>query len=374
VDVLSLPLFVSDRERRLWFWTLTVIVGIYSTLGPARTLVDALRERNLLRVAFGVLVLMVAVGVSLQSLKKRPGWSEIGVALAVALAYWMTFLRIGNPAERTHLIEYGIVAALMHQALLERVAQARRVPMPAALTVGVTAVLGLIDEGIQAVLPSRVFDWTDVFFNALAGFMVIVARLALAPVRRPGWRLWFLWLMAGSVGWGWSMDTGTFAEGPSFVILPSLPTVVIPFYLSVAVGATIVGVLQWLILRRYVRGAVVWVAASVGAAGLGALVVLGVGLLGGRLGHVVGVGLYGTLAGLLQWAVLRQHVPRAGWWVLASTVGWVVAIPVGDIAGPPGWAIYSAVTGTAMVVLLRNGGRAVFHLDEVHWIPGRIPK
>ena len=32
--VATKPLFSSDRERRLWVWTLAVVVAIYSTLGP----------------------------------------------------------------------------------------------------------------------------------------------------------------------------------------------------------------------------------------------------------------------------------------------------------------------------------------------------
>lgn len=350
-----MSLFTSNRERRLWLWVLAVMVAIYATLGPARMLVDALRQRNLLRVSFTVVVLLVIVVFIGQWVKRRPGWSEIGVALGVALAYWMTFLRMENPAERTHLIEYGIVAVLIHLALLERVHNGRLVPWPAALTVVVTALLGLLDECIQALLPSRVFDWKDVFFNAFAGFMVIVARLALAPVRLPGWRLWFLWLMADAIGWGWSMDVSSFGEGRRFEILPFIPTIDVPRYLSVAVGGIVVGVFHWLILRRYVRGSVQWVLASLGASGLGALVFLGVGLFNADLGWIAGAGLYGTLAGVLQWLVLRRRVARAGWWVLANTVGWVVAIPMGDIMGPPGWAVYGAITGTVLVWLLRRG-------------------
>ncbi len=356
-----MTLFTSDRERRLWLWTLAVMVAIYSSLGPARAVVDALRARGLLEAFSTAVALLVGLAVLWRWRRTRPGWSEIGVGLGVALAYGWTFLRIGNPAERTHLIEYGIVAALLHQALLERNGGGRSVPMPAALTVGITALLGLLDEGIQAVLPSRVFDWNDVFFNALAGFMVIVARLALAPVRRPGWRLWFLWLMAGSIGWGWPMDVGSFGEGPFITISPSLPALNIPLYASVAAGATVVGVLQWLILRRYVRRAVLWVPASLGAAAMGLVPVIAVGPSNGSLGLLVGVVAYGTLAGALQWLVLRQHVARAGWWVLASTVGWVLALPVGDMAGPPGWAIHAAVTGTALVLLLRQAGHTPSH-------------
>ncbi len=353
-----MSLFTSNRERRLWLWALAVMVAIYSTLGPARTLVDALRERNLLRLSFAVVVLLVVVAIVAQWVKRRPGWREIGVALGVALAYWMTFLRMDNPAERTHLIEYGVVAALIHQALLERVHHGRPVPGPAALTVAITGLLGLLDEGIQAVLPSRVFDWNDVFFNALAGFMVIVARLAIPPVRRPGWRLWFLWLLAGAVGWGWSMDPGSFGEPRRFEILQSIPAIDVPRYTSVAVGGILVGVLQWLVLRRYVTASVRWVLASLGAVATGALVFFGVGRFDADLGWLAGVGLYGTLAATLQCLVLRGQAARAAWWVLAGTVGWVVAIPFGDIMGPPGWALYGAITGTALVWMLRQGPAA----------------
>lgn len=348
-----MPVFTSRREQRLWLWTAVVLVAIYSTLGPARTLVDALRERNLLGISFAFLVLLVAAVIVSQWAKKRPGWREIGVALGIALAYWMTFLRIENPAERTHLIEYGIVAALIHQALQERARNGRPVPGPAALTVGVTALLGLLDEGIQAVLPDRVFDWIDVVFNALAGLMVIVARLALAPVRLPGSRLWFLWFMAGAVGWGWSMDPGSFGEGRRLRVLQALPAVDVPLLLSVAAGGIVVGVLQWLVLRRYVPESMRWALASTGAVALVALVVWVVDRFDTDLALVVGAGSYGTLAGVLQWPILRRHVARAGWWVLASTVGWIAAIPLGGLGGPPGWAVYGAVTGTVLVWLLR---------------------
>ena len=35
----------SKRERRLWLWTLAVLVAIYATLGLAPILAQVLRER-----------------------------------------------------------------------------------------------------------------------------------------------------------------------------------------------------------------------------------------------------------------------------------------------------------------------------------------
>ena len=76
------------------------------------------------------------------------------------------------------------MAILIHQALAERLRHGRRIPAPAALTVTLTALLGWLDEGIQALLPNRVYDIRDVAFNALAGLMAIAASLALARARR----------------------------------------------------------------------------------------------------------------------------------------------------------------------------------------------
>ena len=357
VIVTSMSVFTSDRERHLWLWTLAVVVAIYSTLGPARTLVEALRERNLLRVSFALVLILVVGTIARQWLKSRPGWREIGVALGVAFAYLTTFIRMESPEERTHLVEYGVVAALIHQALLERVHHGRRVPAPAALTIAVTALLGVVDEVVQVMLPSRFFDYRDIFFNALAGFMVIVARLAIAPVHGPGWRLWFLWMMAGAIGWGWSMDA--FGGQRRFEVLRSSPAVVVPGYLGVAVGCVLSGVLQWLALRRYLARAGLWVLGSLGAAAVVGLVVFGVGRVDADVGWIAGAGVFGTVVGVLQWLLLRRRVARAGWWVLASTIGWVVAVPAGGMTGPPGWAAYGAITGTALVWLLRQGPGAL---------------
>ena len=41
------------------------------------------------------------------------------------------------------------------------------------------------------------------------------------------------------------------------------------------------------------------------------------------------VALPGVLSGLGQWLVLRRHVSRAAWWVMASAVGGIAGYPVG---------------------------------------------
>jgi len=177
-------LFTSPRERRLWAWTLAVVVAIYSTLGLARTLAGVLRDRDLLDGLFVLGFVLVLATIAWQGLKRRPGGAEIGVALGVAAVYLMVFVRMGIPEERTHLIEYGVVGVFIYEALTERAGQGRRVPVPALLAVLATALLGVLDECIQAVLPSRVFDPIDILVNVLAGMMAVGASLALAWARR----------------------------------------------------------------------------------------------------------------------------------------------------------------------------------------------
>ena len=178
-----LRVFSSDRERRLWLWTAVVVVAIYSTLGLARTLAGLLRNRGALDDSFMIGLLLIAAAIVALALRTRPGGAEIGIALGVAAVYLLLFLRMAVPEERSHLIEYSVVAALIYQALTERRANGRHVPAPAALAVAMTALLGWIDEGIQSVLPNRVYDIRDVGFNALAGLMAIVASVVLAWAR-----------------------------------------------------------------------------------------------------------------------------------------------------------------------------------------------
>jgi hypothetical protein len=178
------PLFSSDRERRLWLWTLAVVVAIYSSLGFAPTLAGALRDRGLVSDAVLLGFLLIVAAIVFQGLDARPRGIEIGLALGIAGAYLIAFLRITTPEDRTHLVEYSVVALLVYEALTERARNKRRVPVPALLALAATVLLGSLDEGIQAFLPNRVFDIRDLGFNALAPLMAIAASLVLARARR----------------------------------------------------------------------------------------------------------------------------------------------------------------------------------------------
>lgn len=96
----------------------------------------------------------------------------------------MVFLRMAIPEERTHIVEYGVVAILIHEALTERASRGRPVPVPALLAIGATILVGALDEFVQLLLPSRVFDPADIFVNSVSALMAVLAKLALGVARR----------------------------------------------------------------------------------------------------------------------------------------------------------------------------------------------
>ena len=185
-------LFTSTRERRLWLWSLAVVAAVYSTLGVAGSLAARLREENLMAAAvFALMILTVATIVG-SGLRRRPGRRELWVGLGLTAVYGMAVLRMGvGPEERTHLFEYGVVAVLIYRALRERARNGGGVRAPALLALVVTALLGWLDEGIQALLPNRVYDNFDVLSNAIAALIgiagsVVVGRVNAALDRRGG--------------------------------------------------------------------------------------------------------------------------------------------------------------------------------------------
>lgn len=127
----------------------------------------------------GAIVATVANG--LRSGRGRELWIGTGVVAV----YLMVFVRLNlSPAERTHLFEYGVVAVLIYEALLERAREGGRVLMPGPTAVLAGACLGWLDEGLQLLSPTRVYDLQDVGVNALAALLAVSATWGLRWARR----------------------------------------------------------------------------------------------------------------------------------------------------------------------------------------------
>lgn len=179
-----MTLLTSKRERWLWLGSLVIVITIYLTLGLARDPASLLEARGLLDALYLVGFLLVIATIAVQGLKGRFGNLELGLMLGVTAVYLLLFIRLANPLERTHLIEYSVLAIFIFEALKERKQNGGSVPSPALVAFILTALLGWLDEGIQAVLPNRIYDLRDIVFNCLAGFVAIAANIILGRARK----------------------------------------------------------------------------------------------------------------------------------------------------------------------------------------------
>lgn len=178
-------LFVSKREQHLWFWTGAVIVAILSTLALGSTLAPVLNDGGLFGVGFFLIgCALVLATVITQGLRVRPSGVEFFVATGIAAAYLLVLVRMAIPTERSHLVEYGVLAIFIHEALRERALNGRRVPASAWLAILAASLVGVFDECVQYALPGRVLDPVDMIFNTVAAFMAVGASAALSWARR----------------------------------------------------------------------------------------------------------------------------------------------------------------------------------------------
>src|SRR5574342_370383 len=128
--------------------------------------------------------------------------------------------------------------------------------------------------------------------------------------------MWLEWTLATAFG----MLLGFL---PSIVLVNildlSLERLIVPLW-----AGFLLGLAQWVVLRKYVNETSDWVLAAgaswaVGFA-LGLLIMNG--LTGTALDGFLGYILFGIIVAVVQWPVLRREIPHVWMWILATVVGW----------------------------------------------------
>ncbi len=177
-----------------------------------------------------------------------------------------------------------------------------------------------------------------------------------------GCGFWFGWVLATIVGMAIGWAAGW---GVTFIAPPRWSTVI----LGAPVGAA-VGTFQWLALRARLRGAGWWVLAS--TVGWSAGFYLGVELsylrgfseiaFGATIGATVG-----AILGILQWLVLVRQIRRAGWWIPLSSAAWATSLLIyrPGISGIGAWyGVFPGIlTGWAIVWLLRRPAKVALEVE-----------
>jgi hypothetical protein len=122
-------------------------------------------------------------------------------------------------------------------------------------------------------------------------------------------------------------------------------------YVFVPLAGVLSGLLQYAVLRRRLPRMGGWVLATPGGWLLGSLLIA----LPGRLGWtdilLTNIPLMflamGFSVGMAQWLLLRRRLPRAGWWIPASILGW-----------------------GALGLILRSGGIGMLGIAGMGFLPG----
>jgi len=106
-------------------------------------------------------------------LRRHFPFGRILIFLLVCSVFLIFIKNLKLPEERVHFLEYGLCGFLfMDASALKKWAGWRK----AALAVMLAIAAGVIDELIQGILPSRVYDIRDIYFNSVAGIGGVVWR------------------------------------------------------------------------------------------------------------------------------------------------------------------------------------------------------
>jgi len=213
-----------------------------------------------------------------------------------------------------------------------------------------------------------------------ATFTVVDVTQGTCPVtvdrKQVAWGFWLQWVAASTLAFSLNA-TAIRVMGRVLDETSSFSIGFAVYGVTLVVIAFLPGSLQWVILRQWVPRAGWWVLVSGVGSFLGYLATflgmsLAIGVAGGEDGSAyvmfpgfgVAFAFAGALAGTIQWIVLRRWVPRAGQWVLISSVSWAAAglaylllTRGNDVGIPLGGAVSGAlsggITGLVIVWLLR---------------------
>ncbi len=165
-------------------------------------------------------------------------------------------------------------------------------------------------------------------------------------------KLWLQWILANAasetVGLGTTLLIGAFLLVQAEPTIGALPAVALGVLAATVIEGSIVGTAQWLVLRHPLEkmrwhtwvlatalgACVAWTLAMIpstllftgpdsGAAAPGEMSDLMIYTLAAAMGIALG-----SILGAAQWLALRRHVPKAGWWIPANALAWILGMVV----------------------------------------------
>lgn len=109
-------------------------------------------------------------------LKKRYALLGAFMICAACAIFFVILRNLEFPAEKIHVIEYGLLAAIIYRSINKK--QSLKAVYFKIFVIGFT--VGFFDEIIQLFLPNRVFDVNDIFLN---GSSVLLGQILVYSIK-----------------------------------------------------------------------------------------------------------------------------------------------------------------------------------------------
>ncbi len=161
-----------------WALAVSYTALIYLSLPFMRAILNRSREffggPAAFSAAVNITLALAALGAVLILVKLRAGiWRFAVFFLFAAAVIIIAAKKLDIPEERIHFIQYGLCGYLyMNAASGLSAAVWKKV----SIAIVITVLAGIGDELIQEILPSRVYDIRDIYFNSFAGFSGVILR------------------------------------------------------------------------------------------------------------------------------------------------------------------------------------------------------
>ncbi len=168
----------SESEWLSWIYAGLFTLFIFFTIPFARAVQNYVSDsfgRDFFLYIVGAVAAAAAYKAFVTVRKRQLGIDAYAWLVVVGSAFAIyTYNLRRNPEEAVHFIEYGILSLLIYRALVHRVHD-YSIFLTATIVVGS---IGVIDEWIQWLTPSRVWDLRDIQINLVAGGLTQLAILA----------------------------------------------------------------------------------------------------------------------------------------------------------------------------------------------------
>ena len=143
------------------------------------------------------------------------------------------------------------------------------------------------------------------------------------------WTLWFFWIMATTMGW---LIGSIFFNG-----------------IPIIISGVLISALQWAVLYQRIHKAWRWAVFSSTGWIFGNILFMILSALNLRLPAGI---LIGLIVGIAQWLLLRKVVNWASWWIIISIMAWTTGMNLMPGLLTSG-ALPGALTGFTLVILFR---------------------